>query len=153
MATVKFIEYGEARPEVRDVYDDIMKTRQTDRVNNFWKALAVQPDLLQRTWSSVKQMMAPVTLDPLTKEMIYVAVSVTNGCTYCINTHTAAAVRAEGGQAGWSRHRPLAGGGNGTCNARAHGRPFFSFTRRPAAAAIFFTKGPSRRQTRQVSIR
>jgi AhpD family alkylhydroperoxidase len=91
MATVKFIEYGEASPEVRDVYDDIMKTRQTDRVTNFWKALAVQPDLLQRTWSGVKQMMAPGTLDPLNKEMIYVAVSVTNGCTYCINTHTAAA--------------------------------------------------------------
>ncbi|MGB8336272.1 MAG: carboxymuconolactone decarboxylase family protein [Desulfobacterales bacterium] len=91
MATVKFIEYEQASPEVHDVNDDIIRTRQTDRVNNFWKAPAVQTELLQRTWNSVKQMMAPGTLDPLTKELIYVSVSVTNGCTYCINTHTAAA--------------------------------------------------------------
>jgi AhpD family alkylhydroperoxidase len=91
MATVKFIEYEQASPEVRDVYDDIMATRKTDRVNNFWKALAVQPELLRRTWNGVKQVMAPSALDPLIKELVYVAVSVTNGCTYCINTHTAAA--------------------------------------------------------------
>ena len=91
MATVKLIEYEEAGPEVREVYDDIMATRQIDWVNNFWKALAVQPDLLRRTWEGVKEVMAPGALDPLVKEMFYVAVSVTNGCEYCINSHTAAA--------------------------------------------------------------
>ena len=91
MATVTLIEYEEAGPEVRAVYDDIMATRQIDWVNNFWKALAVQPDLLRRTWEGVKEVMAPGALDPLVKEMFYVAVSVTNGCKYCINSHTAAA--------------------------------------------------------------
>jgi len=91
MSTVKLIEYEEAGPEVRAVYDDIMATRQIDWVNNFWKALAVQPDLLRRTWQGVKAVMAPGTLDPLVKEMLYVAVSVTNGCAYCINSHTTAA--------------------------------------------------------------
>lgn len=91
MATVHLVEYDAAPPPVRRVYDDIMRTRQTDRVNNFWKALAVQPELLQRTWESVKAVMAPGALDLLTKEMIYIAVSVVNGCQYCINSHTAAA--------------------------------------------------------------
>jgi len=91
MATVKLIEYEEAGPEVRAVYDDIMATRQIDWINNFWKALAVQPELLRRTWEGVKTVMTPGALDPLVKEMLYVAVSVTNGCTYCINSHTAAA--------------------------------------------------------------
>ncbi|MBW2516331.1 MAG: carboxymuconolactone decarboxylase family protein [Deltaproteobacteria bacterium] len=91
MSTVKLIEYEEAGPEVRAVYDDIMATRQIDWVNNFWKALAVQPDLLRRIWQGVKAVMAPGTLDPLVKEMLYVAVSVTNGCAYCINSHTTAA--------------------------------------------------------------
>ena len=91
MATVKLIEYEEADPEVRAVYDDIMATRQIDWINNFWKALAVQPELLRRTWEGVKGVMAPGALDPLVKEMLYVAVSATNGCVYCINTHTAAA--------------------------------------------------------------
>ncbi|WP_375594141.1 carboxymuconolactone decarboxylase family protein [Algihabitans albus] len=95
MATVKLIDYEEAGPEVRAVYDDIMATRKSDWVNNFWKALAVDPALLRRTWESVKQVMAPGALDPLTKEMIYVAVSATNGCGYCINSHTAVA-RAKG---------------------------------------------------------
>lgn len=95
MATVKLIDYEEAGPEVRAVYDDIMATRKSDWVNNFWKALAVDPALLRRTWESVKQVMAPGALDPLTKEMIYVAVSASNGCGYCINSHTAAA-RAKG---------------------------------------------------------
>ena len=95
MATVKLIDYEEAGPEVRAVYDDIMATRKSDWVNNFWKALAVDPALLRRTWESVKQVMAPGALDPLTKEMIYVAVRATNGCGYCINSHTAAA-RAKG---------------------------------------------------------
>ena len=85
------IEYENASPEVRAVYDDIMETRQVDWVNNFWKALAVDPVSLRRTWESVKEVMAPGALDPLTKELLYVAVSVTNGCEYCIASHTASA--------------------------------------------------------------
>ena len=91
MATIEFVEYENASDEVREVYDDIMATRNVDWINNFWKALAVQPELLRRTWKGVKEVMAPGTIDALTKEMIYVAVSVTNGCKYCINSHTAAA--------------------------------------------------------------
>jgi len=91
MATVKLIEYAEASPEVRAVYDDIMATRKTDWINNFWKALAVDPALLRRTWESVKQIMVPGALDPLTKELLYLAVSATNGCRYCIASHTASA--------------------------------------------------------------
>jgi AhpD family alkylhydroperoxidase len=91
MATVKLVEYEEASPEVRAVFDDIMKTRQVDWINNMWKALAVQPELLKRTWEDIKQIMAPGALDPLVKEMIYVAVSATNACQYCINSHTAMA--------------------------------------------------------------
>ncbi|MGH3044292.1 MAG: carboxymuconolactone decarboxylase family protein [Gaiellaceae bacterium] len=87
------IEYEDASPEVRAVYDDIMETRQVDWVNNFWKALAVDPVSLRRTWESVKEVMAPGALDPLTKELLYVAVSVTNGCEYCIASHTASARR------------------------------------------------------------
>ena len=89
------IEPENAAPEVRAVYDDIKETRQTDRVNNFWKALANHPPTLTRTWESDKKVMAPGALDPLTKEMLYVAVSVTNGCEYCIASHTASA-RAKG---------------------------------------------------------
>jgi AhpD family alkylhydroperoxidase len=85
------IEYEDASAEVRAVYDDIMETRQVDWVNNFWKALAVDPVSLRRTWESVKEVMAPGALDPLTKELLYVAVSVTNGCEYCIASHTASA--------------------------------------------------------------
>jgi len=85
------IEYGNASPEVRAIYDDIMATRQTDWINNFWKALARDPATLKRTWESIKQIMAPGALDARTKEMIYVAVSVTNQCGYCIASHTAAA--------------------------------------------------------------
>jgi AhpD family alkylhydroperoxidase len=85
------IEYGDASPEVRAIYDEIMATRQTDWINNFWKALAHDPKTLRRTWESIKQIMAPGALDALTKEMIYVAVSVTNQCGYCIASHTAAA--------------------------------------------------------------
>ena len=85
------VEYKDATQEVRAVYDDIMATRQTDWVNNFWKALARDPATLRRTWQSIKQIMAPGALDALTKEMIYVAVSVTNQCGYCIASHTAAA--------------------------------------------------------------
>ena len=88
---MKLIEYAEASAEVRAVYDDIMATRKTDRVNNFWKALASHPATLRRTWESVKEVMAPGALDALTKELIYVAVSATNGCDYCIASHTASA--------------------------------------------------------------
>ena len=85
------IEYADASPEVRAVYDDIMETRQVDWVNNFWLALASHPPTLRRTWETLKSVMAPGALDPLTKEMIYLAVSTTNGCEYCIASHTAAA--------------------------------------------------------------
>jgi len=95
MPMVRMVEYEEASPEVRAVYDDIMATRKTDWVNNFWKVLASHPPTMKRMWENVKQVMAPGTLDPLVKEMIYVAVSVTNGCEYCIHSHTAAA-RARG---------------------------------------------------------
>jgi len=95
MATLGLIEYADASPEVRAVYDDIMATRQTDYINNFWKALAHDPATLRRTWESIKQIMSPGgALDPLTKEMIYVAVSVTNQCGYCIASHTASARKA-----------------------------------------------------------
>jgi AhpD family alkylhydroperoxidase len=91
VAIVKLIEYAEASPQVRAVYEDIMATRGVDWVNNFWKALANDPAHLQRVWENVKQIMAPGALDPLVKEMIYVAVSATNGCEYCTHSHTAAA--------------------------------------------------------------
>ena len=91
MATFNLIEYKDASPEVRAVYDDIMATRKTDWINNFWKAIAHDPATLKRTWASIKQIMGPGALDPLTKELIYVAVSVTNSCHYCIASHTASA--------------------------------------------------------------
>ena len=91
MSTFGLIEYREASPQVRAIYDDIMATRQTDWINNFWKAIAHDPALLKRTWESIKQVMAPGALDPLTKELIYIAVSITNNCTYCIYSHTASA--------------------------------------------------------------
>ncbi len=91
MAPVKLIEYKDASPEVRAVYDDIMTTRKTDYINNFWKALANDPATLRRTWESIKQIMGPGALDPLTKELLYIAVSVTNQCGYCIASHTASA--------------------------------------------------------------
>lgn len=91
MALVKIIEYAQASPEVKVVYDDIMKTRGVDWINNFWKVLANDPAQLARVWEQVKQVMAPGALDPLVKEMIYVAVSATNGCEYCTFSHTAAA--------------------------------------------------------------
>ncbi len=91
MATVQLIEYGAASAEVRAVFDDIMATRKIDRVNNFWKALANHPPTLRRTWESVKEVMAPGALDPLTKELVYLAVSASNGCDYCIASHTVSA--------------------------------------------------------------
>jgi AhpD family alkylhydroperoxidase len=91
MPTSGLIEYKDASPEVRAIFDDIMATRQADWINNFWKAVARDPVTLKRTWESIKQIMAPGALDALTKEMIYVAVSVTTQCGYCIASHTAAA--------------------------------------------------------------
>jgi AhpD family alkylhydroperoxidase len=85
------VEYHEAIPEVREVYDDIMQTRKTDTINNFWKALGSQPALLRRIWESSKQVMAAGALDALTKELIYLAVSATNQCGYCMASHTAGA--------------------------------------------------------------
>ena len=88
MATQRLIEYAEASPEVRAVYDDILMTRKTDYINHFWKALANDPATLKRTWESIKQIMVPGALDALTKELIYIAVSVSNQCPYCIASHT-----------------------------------------------------------------
>ena len=95
MPMAKMVEYADASPEVRAVYDEIMETRKIDWINNFWKVLASHPPTLRRMWDNGKQVMAPGSLDPLTKELIYVAVSVTNNCEYCIHSHTAAA-RAKG---------------------------------------------------------
>jgi AhpD family alkylhydroperoxidase len=94
MATLGLIEYEAASPEVRGVYDDIMATRKTDWINNFWKALAHDPIALRRTWQSIKEVMSAGALDALTKELIYVAVSASNQCGYCIASHTASARKA-----------------------------------------------------------
>ena len=94
MSRPKPIEYADAAPQVRAVFDDIKHSRKVDDVNNFWKYLANDPATLARTWNSVKQIMASGALDALTKEMIYLAVSVTNGCHYCIASHGAAARKA-----------------------------------------------------------
>jgi AhpD family alkylhydroperoxidase len=88
------IQYENAGADVQAVFDDIKRTRGVPDVNNFWKALAVHPPTLQRSWESLKQVMAPGALDPVTKEMLYLAVSVTNGCGYCIASHGAAARKA-----------------------------------------------------------
>jgi len=92
MAMVRLTEYADASPEVRAVYDDIMATRKVDWVNNMWKALAAHPPTLRRVWDQVKSVMGPGgRLDPLPKELVYIAVSMTNNCEYCIHSHTAAA--------------------------------------------------------------
>ena len=95
MPLLPLIEYEDAAPEVRAIYDDIMRTRGTGWINNFWKVLANHPETLERVWDSVGTVMKPGALDPLVKEMIYVAVSATNNCEYCIHSHTASA-RAKG---------------------------------------------------------
>jgi len=88
------IEYEQSTGLVREVYDDIRTTRQTDEINNFWKAIANHPPTLQRTWAMLKEVMgAPGELDPLVRELIYIAVSATNGCDYCVASHSAAAVK------------------------------------------------------------
>jgi AhpD family alkylhydroperoxidase len=94
MSTHGPIEYHDASAAVRDVFDDIKRTRQVEDVNNFWKYLAHDPPTLKRTWESIKEVMAAGALDAVTKEMIYLAVSVTNGCAYCIASHSAAARKA-----------------------------------------------------------
>jgi AhpD family alkylhydroperoxidase len=96
MATVKQLANPEADPRVKAVFDDIRATRKTNFINNFWRSLAFDPPLLESTWSEVKRLMAtPTHLDPLTKEMVYIAVSIANSCSYCVHSHTAAA-RAKG---------------------------------------------------------
>ncbi len=99
MATVNLIEYEDASPEVRAIFDDIRAVRKTDFINNFWKALANHPTSLKRVWNDIKEVFAPGELDPLVKELIYIAVSVANNCDYCIHSHTANAV-AKGMTAG-----------------------------------------------------
>ena len=94
MSRPKPIEYADAAPPVRAVFDDIKRSRKVDDVNNFWKYLANDPALLKRTWQSVKEVMAEGALSPVVKELLYVAVSVTNGCEYCIASHTASARKA-----------------------------------------------------------
>jgi AhpD family alkylhydroperoxidase len=106
MALAKMIEEHEASPEVKAVYDDIKATRKVDWINNFWKVLANDPKTLKRTWEDLKQIMAPGALDPLTKELIYLAVSVTNGCEYCTVSHTASARKA--GMTAAMRHELMA---------------------------------------------
>jgi AhpD family alkylhydroperoxidase len=96
MPTVPTVRNAEADPRVKVVFDDIRATRKTDFINNLWTALAFDPALLESTWAEVKRVMAtPSSIDPLTKEMVYIAVSVTNACSYCVHSHTAAA-RAKG---------------------------------------------------------
>jgi len=96
MSTTRPLPDPEADPRVRAVFDDIRATRRTDFINNFWRHLAFDPPLLERTWAEVKAVMAaPAALDPLTRELIYIAVSTVNGCSYCVHSHTAAA-RAKG---------------------------------------------------------
>ena len=116
----KPIEYADAPPEVRTVYDDIKTTRGVPDVNNFWKYLAHDPATLKRTWESIKEIMAPGVLDPLTKEMIYLAVSVTNGCGYCIASHTAAARKAGMSEAMFAEVMAVTGMANET-NRLANG--------------------------------
>jgi AhpD family alkylhydroperoxidase len=118
------IEYGEASPVVRAVYDDIMATRKTDWVNNFWKVLAHDPATLERIWASVKQVMGPGALDSLTKELLYLAVSASNGCPYCIASHGAAARRKGMTEAQYSELLAVVGLANETnCLVTALGVP------------------------------
>ena len=120
MPTPPPVEYAEASPRVRAVYDDIKRTRNVPDVNNFWKYLARDPATLERTWESLKAIMAPGALDPLVKEMIYLAVSVTNGCGYCIASHTAAARKAGMSEAMFAEVMAVTGMANET-NRLANG--------------------------------
>jgi AhpD family alkylhydroperoxidase len=120
MSAAKPIEYRDASPEVRAVYDDIKQTRNVPDVNNFWKYLARDPVTLKRTWDSIKEVMAPGALDPLIKEMIYLAVSISNGCGYCIASHTAAARKAGMSEAMFNEVMAVTGMANET-NRLANG--------------------------------
>src|SRR5690349_18469906 len=120
MSTPPPVEYADATPQVRAVFDDIKKTRNVPDVNNFWKYLARDAATLKRTWESVKEVMAAGALDPLTKEMVYVAVSVTNGCGYCIASHTAAARKAGMSEAMFGELMAVVGMAN-TTNRLANG--------------------------------
>src|SRR3972149_9402813 len=122
MPTPPPIEYADASPQVRSVYDDIKQSRNVPDVNNFWKYLARDPVTLKRTWESVKEIRAPGHLDPLTKEMVYLAVSVTNGCVYCIASHSAAARKAGMSEAMFGELMAVTGMANET-NRLAHGHP------------------------------
>ena len=114
------IEYADASPEVRAVFDDIKRTRDTDWINNVWQALANHPPTLKRTWESIKEVMAPGALDALTKEMVYLAVSVSNGCGYCIASHGAAARKAGMSEAMFGELMAVVGMANET-NRLVHG--------------------------------
>lgn len=92
MSTVKMVEYDDASDEVRAVYDEIMAARNIDFIPNFWKTIATHPPMLKQIWSEIQQVMAAGALDPLVKEMVAIAVSASNGCEYCINSHTTAAI-------------------------------------------------------------
>jgi AhpD family alkylhydroperoxidase len=120
MTMLPLIEYGASSPEVRAVYEDIMRTRGIDRINNFWKVLANDPQTLKRTWESLKAVMAPGALDPLTKELVYLAISASNGCAYCTASHAAAAKRAGMTPAMLSELMAVVGMANET-NALANG--------------------------------
>jgi AhpD family alkylhydroperoxidase len=120
MSAPEPIEYRDASPAVRAVFDDIKRARKVDDVNNFWKYLARDPVTLKRTWESVKEVMTPGALDALTKEMIYVAVSVTNGCGYCIASHSAAARKAGMSEAMFGEVMAIVGMANET-NRLANG--------------------------------
>ena len=120
MSSRRSIEYRDASPEVRAVFDDIKHTRRVDDVNNFWKYIAPDPTTLKRTWESVKEVMAPGALDTVTKEMIYLAVSVTNGCAYCIASHGAAARKAGMSEKMFGELMAVVGMANET-NRLAHG--------------------------------
>ena len=120
MAALQPIEYAEASPDVRAVYDDIKEARQIKDVNNFWKYLAHDPATLKRTWESVKEIMAPGALDVRTKEMIYLAISVSNGCGYCIASHGAAARKAGMDEAMFAELMAVVGMANET-NRLVHG--------------------------------
>jgi AhpD family alkylhydroperoxidase len=114
------IDYAAASPAVRAVFDDIKATRKVADVNNFWKYLANDPVTLKRTWDSIKEVMAPGALDTLTKEMVYLAVSVSNGCAYCIASHGAAARKAGMSEAMFGELMAVVGMANET-NRLVHG--------------------------------
>lgn len=129
------ISYEEASPEARAVIDDIKRTRNVPDVNDFWKYLARDPKTLKRTWESLKEVMAPGALDPLTKELVYLAVSVTNNCTYCIASHSAAARKAGMSEAMFAELVAVIGMANETNRRHRLSRPGRSGLRLISATA------------------